>query len=60
VPRITRHPRLAAEAALPNVPLALDACRPAGAGRYDVAFSANTLHIMGWPRSNASPASARC
>ncbi|MHB1214124.1 MAG: DUF938 domain-containing protein [Thiobacillus sp.] len=41
-----------AEAALPNVlpPLALDVNQDAWrTGRYDAVFSANTLHIMGWP-----------
>jgi cyclopropane fatty-acyl-phospholipid synthase-like methyltransferase len=41
-----------AEAALPNVlpPLALDVNDTAWhGGRYDAVFSANTLHIMGWP-----------
>jgi cyclopropane fatty-acyl-phospholipid synthase-like methyltransferase len=40
------------EAALPNVlpPLALDVNDTAWRhGRYDAVFSANTLHIMGWP-----------
>ncbi|MHB1143479.1 MAG: DUF938 domain-containing protein [Thiobacillus sp.] len=40
------------EAALPNVlpPLALDVNQPGWrSGRYDAVFSANTLHIMGWP-----------
>jgi len=40
------------EAALPNVlpPLALDVRRDDWhGGRYDAVFSANTLHIMGWP-----------
>jgi SAM-dependent methyltransferase len=40
------------EAALPNVlpPLALDVNQPDWhSGRYDAVFSANTLHIMGWP-----------
>jgi cyclopropane fatty-acyl-phospholipid synthase-like methyltransferase len=40
------------DAALPNVlpPLALDANDTAWhGGRYDAVFSANTLHIMGWP-----------
>ena len=40
------------EAALPNVlpPLALDVSHPEWrSGRYDAIFSANTLHIMGWP-----------
>jgi len=41
-----------AEAALPNVlaPIALDV-NDGGwhSGRYDAVFSANTLHIMGWP-----------
>jgi len=40
------------EAALPNVlaPIALDV-NDGGwhSGRYDAVFSANTLHIMGWP-----------
>ncbi len=39
-------------AALPNVlpPLALDVNQPDWPGeRYDAVFSANTLHIMGWP-----------
>lgn len=41
-----------AEAALPNVlpPIALDVNRTEWhGGRYDAVFSANTLHIMGWP-----------
>jgi cyclopropane fatty-acyl-phospholipid synthase-like methyltransferase len=41
-----------AEAMLPNVlpPLALDVSRTEWrTGRYDAVFSANTLHIMGWP-----------
>ncbi|MCL5060472.1 MAG: class I SAM-dependent methyltransferase [Candidatus Thermoplasmatota archaeon] len=41
-----------AEAALPNVlpPLALDVNDASWrSGRYDAVFSANTLHIMGWP-----------
>jgi predicted O-methyltransferase YrrM len=40
------------EAALPNVrpPIALDVSQPDWrSGRYDAVFSANTLHIMGWP-----------
>ncbi len=40
------------DAALPNVlpPLALDANDTAWhGGSYDAVFSANTLHIMGWP-----------
>ena len=40
------------EAALPNVlpPIALDVSQTAWRnGRYDAVFSANTLHIMGWP-----------
>ena len=39
-------------AALPNVlpPLALDVSQTEWrSGRYDAIFSANTLHIMGWP-----------
>jgi cyclopropane fatty-acyl-phospholipid synthase-like methyltransferase len=41
-----------AEAALPNVlpPLELDVNQnPWPGGSYDAVFSANTLHIMGWP-----------
>lgn len=40
------------EAALPNTPppLALDVEGAWPARRYDAAFSANTLHIMGWPQ----------
>ena len=39
------------EAALPNLPppLELDVNGPWPAGRYDAVFTANTLHIMGWP-----------
>ena len=40
------------DAALPNVlpPLALDVSHTEWrSGRYDAIFSANTLHIMGWP-----------
>jgi cyclopropane fatty-acyl-phospholipid synthase-like methyltransferase len=39
------------EAALPNVPspLELDVTGTWPAHRYDAIFSANTLHIMGWP-----------
>ncbi|MGK2952254.1 MAG: DUF938 domain-containing protein [Thiobacillus sp.] len=40
------------EAALPNVlpPLVLDVTQMAWrSSRYDAVFSANTLHIMGWP-----------
>jgi hypothetical protein len=38
------------EARLPNLlpPLPLDVNGPWPAGRYDAAFTANTLHIMGW------------
>jgi cyclopropane fatty-acyl-phospholipid synthase-like methyltransferase len=38
------------EAALPNTPppLVFDVNEEPPAGRYDAAFSANTLHIMGW------------
>ncbi|MBT9541116.1 DUF938 domain-containing protein [Thiobacillus sp.] len=49
------HPGIHAwlnEAALPNVlpPLELDVNqRPWPSGSYDAVFSANTLHIMGWP-----------
>lgn len=44
------------EAALPNTPppIALDvAVGPWPARRYDAVFSANTLHIMGWPAVQA-------
>ncbi len=50
------------EAALPNTPepFALQAVlepvpgfSPAPPGRYDAVFSANTLHIMGWPEVQA-------
>ncbi len=40
------------DAALPNTPAPLhfDVNQPFGAaGQYDAVFSANTLHIMGWP-----------
>ncbi len=39
------------EAALPNTPapIALDVTGAWPARRYDAVFSANTLHIMGWP-----------
>jgi hypothetical protein len=39
------------EAALPNVPppIELEAAGPWPTGPYDAVFSANTLHIMGWP-----------
>jgi len=49
------HPGIHAwldEAALPNVlpPLELDVNQTQWhSGRYDAVFSANTLHIMGWP-----------
>ena len=49
------HPGIHAwlnEAALPNVlpPLELDVNQsPWPSGSYDAVFSANTLHIMGWP-----------
>lgn len=40
-----------AEAALPNTPapLELDVAGAWPSARYDAVFSANTLHIMGWP-----------
>jgi cyclopropane fatty-acyl-phospholipid synthase-like methyltransferase len=44
------------DAALPNVlpPLMLDVAQTAWrSGRYDAVFSANTLHIMGWPEVEA-------
>jgi SAM-dependent methyltransferase len=50
------HPGIRAwvdAAGLPNVlpPIVLDAARPEAwpDARYDAVFSANTLHIMGWP-----------
>ena len=52
---LAHHPGIRAwldEAALPNVlpPLELDVSQPRWpSGRYDAVFSANTLHIMGWP-----------
>lgn len=43
------------EAGLPNTPppLALDVCGPWPKGPYDAVFSANTLHIVGWPQVEA-------
>lgn len=43
------------EAGLPNTPapLALDVTGPWPAGPYDGVFSANTLHIVDWPRVEA-------
>mgnify|MGYP000853297370 CR=1 FL=1 len=49
------------EAALPNTPapVALDVTQPdwpastAADGRFDAVFTANTLHIMGWPEVEA-------
>ncbi|WP_374245564.1 DUF938 domain-containing protein [Zoogloea sp.] len=43
------------EAGLPNTPppLALDVTRPWPATGFDAAFSANTLHILGWPEVEA-------
>lgn len=52
---LAHHPGIRswlAEAALPNVlpPLELDVSQPHWpSSRYDAVFSANTLHIMGWP-----------
>jgi hypothetical protein len=39
------------DAALPNTPppIELDVRGPWPKGRYDAVFTANTLHIMGWP-----------
>ena len=39
------------EAALPNTPapLVIDVNDPLPHGKFDAVFSANTLHIMGWP-----------
>ena len=44
-----------AEANLPNTPapIALDVRGPWPAQRYDAVFSANSLHIMGWPEVEA-------
>lgn len=45
-----------ADAALPNTPapVELDVARgPWPPGRFDAVFSANTLHIMGWPEVRA-------
>lgn len=41
-----------ADAALPNTPppLPLDVAGNWPEGRFDVVFTANTLHIMGWPQ----------
>ena len=53
------HPGIRAwleDAGLPNVqpPLALDVSHTEWrSGRYDAVFSANTLHIMGWPEVEA-------
>jgi cyclopropane fatty-acyl-phospholipid synthase-like methyltransferase len=43
------------EAALPNVlqPLELDVMNTWPRGPYDAVFTANTLHIMGWPEVRA-------
>ena len=43
------------EAGLPNTPqpLALDVCGPWPKGPYDAVFSANILHIVGWPEVEA-------
>lgn len=43
------------EAALPNTPppLALDVTAPWPAQRFDAVFSANALHILGWPEVEA-------
>lgn len=40
-----------AEAALPNTPapMAFDVAAAAPAGRFGAVYTANTLHIMGWP-----------
>jgi cyclopropane fatty-acyl-phospholipid synthase-like methyltransferase len=39
------------EADLPNTPppIELDVCGPWPSGQYDAVFSANILHIVGWP-----------
>ena len=43
------------EARLPNLPppLTLDVDQPWPPGRYDAVYTANTLHIMGWPQVRA-------
>ena len=43
------------EAGLANTPapIALDVCGPWPARTFDAAFSANSLHIMGWPEVEA-------
>ena len=43
------------EARLPNLPppLVLDVDQPWPTGRYDAVYTANTLHIMGWPQVRA-------
>jgi hypothetical protein len=43
------------EAHLPNTPppIELDMCGPWPTGPYDAVFSANTLHIVGWPEVEA-------
>jgi cyclopropane fatty-acyl-phospholipid synthase-like methyltransferase len=43
------------EADLPNTPppIELDVCGPWPTGPYDAVFSANTLHIVGWPEVEA-------
>lgn len=44
-----------ADAALPNTPapIALDVSGPWPTARYDAVYTANTLHIMGWPEVQA-------
>ena len=43
------------ESGLPNLPppIALDVTGPWPTARFDAAFTANTLHIMGWPEVQA-------
>jgi cyclopropane fatty-acyl-phospholipid synthase-like methyltransferase len=43
------------ESGLPNLPppIALDVTGPWPAGQFDAVFTANTLHIMGWPEVEA-------
>ncbi|TZF90780.1 DUF938 domain-containing protein [Cognatilysobacter lacus] len=43
------------DAGLPNTPapIALDVCGPWPKGPYDAVFSANILHIVGWPEVEA-------
>ena len=55
VPRLPGIRQWLDEAGLPNTPppLALDVCGPWPKGPYDAVFSANILHIVGWPEVEA-------